>query len=463
MTTGYVLILAVLILGGMIATLGDRIGMKVGKARLSLFNLRPRQTATVVSVLTGSLISASTLGLLFAVSRQLRTGVFQLEQIQTDLAQAQADLDAATDQRAQVQAELDDARRQESRAQKRLQDINAALQLALERQQETEGQLLDTQAQLEQRQELLEQSKAQLLTTRDQLQTVSQAATRLEGEIDRLQTDRDAQIAQRDREIAQRQQRLSQLQAQQQVLEADVARLERQYLGLLRGNVAIGRNQVLAFLVIRFTDPQEVPRFANQLLEQVNRAVIREIAPDMDPNRQVVFISPGEVEGLIRRLQDGREYVVRVLSAANYIVGEPCVVAAVNPCIDIFIETAPNDLVYEAGQVLAAINVPIPTTSGQALVDEINRLAESIQFRARQDGLVTEILQIGDGRGDSLRQFLDTVQATNQSVRIQAIAANPIYVAGPLRVELVAIANGRIVAQTNPSLPGVQRLPIPLN
>ncbi|MDA0674321.1 MAG: DUF3084 domain-containing protein, partial [Cyanobacteria bacterium] len=182
MTTGYVLILAVLILGGMIATLGDRIGMKVGKARLSLFNLRPRQTATVVSVLTGSLISASTLGLLFAVSRQLRTGVFQLEQIQTDLAQAQADLDAATDQRAQVQAELDDARRQESRAQKRLQDINAALQLALERQQETEGQLLDTQAQLEQRQQLLEQSKAQLLTTRDQLQTVSQAATRREGE-----------------------------------------------------------------------------------------------------------------------------------------------------------------------------------------------------------------------------------------------------------------------------------------
>ncbi|NJM85416.1 MAG: DUF3084 domain-containing protein, partial [Leptolyngbyaceae cyanobacterium RM2_2_21] len=35
MTTGYILILAVLILGGVIATVGDRIGMRVGKARLT--------------------------------------------------------------------------------------------------------------------------------------------------------------------------------------------------------------------------------------------------------------------------------------------------------------------------------------------------------------------------------------------------------------------------------------------
>ena len=42
MTSAYVLIFAVLILGGLIAALGDRIGTKVGKARLRLFNLRPQ-------------------------------------------------------------------------------------------------------------------------------------------------------------------------------------------------------------------------------------------------------------------------------------------------------------------------------------------------------------------------------------------------------------------------------------
>ena len=56
---GLILILVVLILGGLIATLGDRIGTKVGKARLSLFNLRPRKTAVLVTVFTGVMISAS--------------------------------------------------------------------------------------------------------------------------------------------------------------------------------------------------------------------------------------------------------------------------------------------------------------------------------------------------------------------------------------------------------------------
>ena len=38
MTTGYILILAVLILGGAIATAGDRIGTKVGKAWAAIWD-----------------------------------------------------------------------------------------------------------------------------------------------------------------------------------------------------------------------------------------------------------------------------------------------------------------------------------------------------------------------------------------------------------------------------------------
>ena len=79
---GYLLIVSILLLGGVIATVGDRLGYKVGKARLSLFNMRPRNTAVLITILTGGFISASTLGILFAVSDPLRTGVFELEEIQ---------------------------------------------------------------------------------------------------------------------------------------------------------------------------------------------------------------------------------------------------------------------------------------------------------------------------------------------------------------------------------------------
>lgn len=63
-------------LGGILAALGDRLGSKVGKARLTLFNLRPKQTAVVVTVMTGTVIAASTLGLLFGLSKSLRQGFF---------------------------------------------------------------------------------------------------------------------------------------------------------------------------------------------------------------------------------------------------------------------------------------------------------------------------------------------------------------------------------------------------
>ena len=55
---GVTLVLSILILGGVIATIGDRLGTKIGKARLSLFGMRPKKTAVAITILTGTIISA---------------------------------------------------------------------------------------------------------------------------------------------------------------------------------------------------------------------------------------------------------------------------------------------------------------------------------------------------------------------------------------------------------------------
>ena len=49
--TGWLLILAVLVLGGVLSNLGDRLGSRIGKARLSLFRMRPKKTAVLITVL----------------------------------------------------------------------------------------------------------------------------------------------------------------------------------------------------------------------------------------------------------------------------------------------------------------------------------------------------------------------------------------------------------------------------
>ncbi len=90
--TGWLLIVLLLILGGILSTLGDRLGSKVGKARLSIFNLRPKRTAVLITVLTGSIISALSLALILLLRPQLRVGLFQLEAIQERIKSREKEL-----------------------------------------------------------------------------------------------------------------------------------------------------------------------------------------------------------------------------------------------------------------------------------------------------------------------------------------------------------------------------------
>jgi len=102
---GIFLVLTIALLGGVIALLGDRVGMKVGKKRLSLCGLRPKYTSMIVTVVTGIFISGTTLLLLTLVSNDVRTALFRMKQLQTELAQTRTDLDEAEERLRQVEAE----------------------------------------------------------------------------------------------------------------------------------------------------------------------------------------------------------------------------------------------------------------------------------------------------------------------------------------------------------------------
>lgn len=470
---GYVLVLAVLILGGVIATVGDRIGMRVGKARLSLFNLRPRQTATVVSILTGGVISASTLALLFGINRQLRTGVFELEQIQSDLAEARTNLEDAQSELTDVQAEKSDieqalttSRREQREARAELQDINQSLRQAVEEQQATQAELQQSQNRLSDLQAQLGQVSEQSAQLRDEIQRLEaeradllrQQATvreriaerdRMIAERDELISKRDQLIEERDRDIAERQERLSELQIQQTALQEDIAALERQFEGLFRGSVAVGRNEALVSALLRVEAPDDARRMVDQLLAEANRAAIQEIAPGIDRDRPVIAIPPADVNRLVRRISDGRSYIVRILSEANYIIGEPCVVAEGDPCVQVFIDAAVNEIIYEPGERLATVTVDPRNLTNQELVEKLNLLVASLQFRARQDGMVGDSLQVADGRTEALLAFLDEMRKLDTSVEIQAITSEPIPTIGPLQVELFAVSDGEVLLRTD--------------
>lgn len=496
MTTGYILIAAILILGGVIATVGDRIGTRVGKARLSLFNLRPKKTAVLVTIFTGGLISASTLGILFAADEGLRKGVFELEDIQTDLRQKREQLKTAETQKSQVESELNQARIAQAKAQQDLQVINQYLQAANAKQLQTQAQLNRTISQQAQTQTQLQRTQGQLgqvvtqyqkaiaelqsvYNQRKQLQAaveilkterqrlyaeakkaIDEAKTAIEkrdrelanrqvaieqrdqkiAQLDELIQKRNVEITAREQVIATRESRLKELEAQQEQLEMQVARLEKYYQSyrdLRLGKLALVRGQVLSAGVIRVTQPAAARQAVIRILQEANRNANLELSePGANPaNVELVRVTQDRVEQLSKQIGDGQEYVVRIFSAGNYVRGEKQ--------IEFFTDIARNQLVFSGGAVLATTTTDSQSMTSYQLQQRLEILISASQFRARNAGIV-ENVQV---EGTFLR-FISQLRQYNQPLEIKAIAAEDTYTAGPLRVKLVAIVNGQIIFST---------------
>lgn len=91
MLRGAGIVLFIVVLAGVIAYVGDRIGHQVGRKRLTLFNIRPRYTSTIVAVATGMIIAlVVTLGAIFAFN-EVKIAFFRLNQINAEITRAQAE------------------------------------------------------------------------------------------------------------------------------------------------------------------------------------------------------------------------------------------------------------------------------------------------------------------------------------------------------------------------------------
>ncbi len=87
MFIGIAIVLVLISMGGLIAFLGDRIGSKVGKKRMTLFGLRPKYTSIIVTIISGALISFSTIAVMAVVNENVRVALFGLSKLQTSTVQ----------------------------------------------------------------------------------------------------------------------------------------------------------------------------------------------------------------------------------------------------------------------------------------------------------------------------------------------------------------------------------------
>lgn len=483
---GFILILTVLILGGVIATLGDRIGTKVGKARLSLFNLRPKKTAVLVTVITGVMIAASTLGVLLLASSGFRDMLLKFDNIRSDLDRTQKDLntaktdiDARAEEKKKIESELGKARAQSRQVQATLNKINASLKTAIDRQKETEGrrQAIERQAlslkseidNLQREQSVLAAQRDQVLAQIAQRDQEVQARDREINQQGQVIRSRDQQIAAQEQEmkarnvaIAEREKRLQTLEQERILLVQNSAALSQDIEALRReGNrlredtararldlPSIARNQVLSSRAFRVEYPAASVGAVSQLLQEANRFVLRELQPNIEPNQRVIDVQSPEIEkdlnNVIRQISDGKEYLVQIRSKENYFFGEKTEVK-------IFTIVVLNRKIFQPGDTLASMVIDPSRISSAELKDQFNQLIPRARLKAISANWFPdpgkEGIEFNDLR--STLKFFDQVRELKEPVEIRAVASEEVTPGTPIiLLDLVAIQQGRVIFQT---------------
>ena len=385
--TGWLLLLSLLILGGVLSTLGDRLGSTVGKARLSLFGLRPRQTAVVITVLTGSLISALSLGLMLLVSRQLRVGLFELNDLEARLRSSRSDLKGSRKAQRKARQQLEEARADEIKARKILADAQARA-----------GELRST------------------------LQPLQEQTRRLEAERQRLSQDvrnRDAEIQRTDDELRAVRQRISSG-------EAELQQLEKNLIALRRGDVAISSGQPLATVTLKLDRPDQARQVIDQVLREANLQAFQKVLPEQAPDRQIILVPRQDIERLEQAIRKPGTWVVLLRSAANVLRGESVVYA--------FPDVRPNVAITIEGEVLAKTTLASQDTNPEAVRNRINLLLASTLSEVRRRGSLSQGLQFDANAVNRLAREL--TERSGGRVDLEAVAVRRSETADPIAIEL---------------------------
>ena len=386
--SGWILILALLILGGVLSTLGDRLGSKVGKARLSLFRLRPKKTAVVITVLTGSLISAISLGLMLLVSDRLRTGLFELDQIEQrlrdsrdalassrkDLAQSRSALRSAEEERSEAQSQLKVVAQQASRLQKELAPL------------------------MEQRRQL-------------------------EAERDRLSRD----IAAKDSDLQRNRAELAKLNIKIKTSSQELERLERNLIALRQGDVVISSGQPLEVAKVRIENASQAREVIHALLQRTNLNVYQRVLPGETPNRQILLVPRSDISKLETTLSKRGEWVVSLISAANVLKGERQVVA--------FPDVRPNKRVVRSGEQLATTVLEADERSQDQVRSRLNLLLAAAFTRAQRQGALANGLKFDPTRVSQLAEALVN-RPPGETAKLEAVSRANSDLADPIAVDI---------------------------
>lgn len=391
------LIVVLVLTGGVIAFIGDRLGSKVGKKKLSLFGLRPRHTSILVTIITGILITTVTFGILAIASKDVRTALFGMNKLKAELNEKQSMLEEASGALVNVKNDLNTTKEEYAKSKKDLEETQEDLEIA------------------QQAAELLRQEQVALQNINQELWSDNQT------------------LIEHNQSLAENNQFLL---ANNESLKADNLELEKTNNDLQEGIENIRERpiiyrvgELLASGVIKKTDDSvKIQNDLNQIIALANSKIIDRLGTE--GSKDGVWIYPIEYQKAMDRLKQAKgDTVIRLIVAANLVKGDPVLTE---------LEMHPNRVVYQENEFVyqKIYNVPIDGSNSEMLISDFLR---NVNMTAINNGILPNPLTgtVGVINGNQI-YAIEKALAENRGkdVLISAFAAADTEVLGPLRLHI---------------------------
>ena len=418
---GLLLLICLVLLSGVIAYVGDILGRKLGRKRLSLFGLRPRYTAIVVSVLAGMGITIFTLTSAMVVSKRVRQGFFEVGELVRQLGEQRKAVLRLDRDRARLDRELTRQAESLARTSKQLTETEEKKAEAGRKLEATSKKLGATSSKLEATRRELAHTEEQLADRMQQLENAQAAFLRVQ-EVAEARAAERAAVVRTEPFLFAAGEALG-----QEIFPGDEPkrRIRRRLEGL------ISRMRALAL---------EAGARRNADLGPL---VIVEPVKDPKAERTVVFSQEQVVQALVDAIADNKgSVVVRGYSLVNTVEGESVPVRFV---------VFQNKQVFSKGTKLGEIRVAAGSPEPELMTAIVVQLLRGqVAALAREKNVMPELPQRGEGRTlfgsppqavgripfEDLYRAVEEIKAKTGIQRAIALAGDDVWTAGPLEIEL---------------------------
>jgi uncharacterized protein (DUF3084 family) len=402
--SGILLIAVLVITGGAIAFIGDRLGTKIGKKRLSIFGLRPRHTSIIITIFTGIVITTLTFGVMAAASENVRTALFGLEELNRTMQETKNNL-------LHTQADLDAAKSEQERT-------DAALQ----------------------------QSKADVTRLNEQQKTLEEEASRLQAGIAELEGAK-AELTARNEELSGNNQKLladnTNLTADNENLTADNKKLEERTrqlrAGLItvrEGDIAFRAGEIIASGVIRGgRSNEEVAVDMETLAALANRNVSARFGSDRSD--EDIWIYRPEYEAAVDTIAKSKQdMVVRIVAVSNLVRGEE---------VRTTLELYPNSIIYQDKEFIIARPYDLGLADDSEAEQTVMNFLKDVNFAATSKGILPDPLRgtVGVMEGAQFYDVVAKLKGQRGPVILLAYANGDTDASGPLRLKIEVEKNNQ--------------------